>query len=259
MRKKWLGLKRAQALALAATILIPMCLGNSVWQAEGSSDGLCVHHTEHTDQCGYVEPVQGHECTHVYDTSHSIGNHVHDENCGYVQATAGSPCRYAVEGCPYCVVSWEWADPQGTLTESEDSWYLQWPGNDLLTRETLAELLPAQILATTDNGGKVELNLTWDLTQIPEDGAVDGDDTLTAELTATKENYALTEDAAPLKVTVKPGNEEKNAKGMAMPSGTPPYSCLLYTSRTGRAAVLNRLRLRKCFRYRKGFPPQSFS
>ena len=83
------------------------------------------------------------------------------------------------------------------------------------------------------------MNLTWDLTQIPEDGAVDGDDTLTAELTATKENYALTEDAAPLKVTVKPGNEEKNAKGMAMPSGTPPYSDHIINSVSPNGTVIN--------------------
>ena len=65
-------------------------------RAENSSPEtrLCEHHTEHTAECGYVAPTEGHECGHVHDEEcgyqeASECNHVHDENCGYVEALEG--------------------------------------------------------------------------------------------------------------------------------------------------------------------------
>lgn len=101
--------------------------------------GLCEHHTQHDDACGYSEGtaevpcnhehtedcytlvencVHGHteECYSAGSTepdlcSHACSeesgcitkelncNHEHDENCGYVPATAGTPCTYVCEIC----------------------------------------------------------------------------------------------------------------------------------------------------------------
>lgn len=54
-----------------------------------SEDTYCEHHPEHTEECGYVEAVEGQPCTHV-----------HDGECGYVkpveavEAVEGQPCTH---------------------------------------------------------------------------------------------------------------------------------------------------------------------
>ena len=42
-----------------------------------TGDGLCPHHTAHTDACGYASPVLGRECTH----SHNDGCYLTQTNC----------------------------------------------------------------------------------------------------------------------------------------------------------------------------------
>ena len=73
-------------------------------QSGGTTIECCEHHTEHTPECGYVAPTEGHECGHVHDEScgyQETGecNHVHDEECGYVEASEGSPCTYICKIC----------------------------------------------------------------------------------------------------------------------------------------------------------------
>ena len=80
---------------------------------------LCDHHTEHTDECGYVEAVEGSPCTHVHDEAcgyaepigevlcactetDDTGALVHTEGCGYVAPVAGSDCTHAHDdACGY--------------------------------------------------------------------------------------------------------------------------------------------------------------
>ena len=125
VRRKW---KKFSALALAVVFM-----GTSTNLTAFAAEN-CEHHT-HNDVCGYVEAVEGADCTHehgdeccskvevcVHEHDENCGdaegscthtcsvesrcittkencNHSHDENCGYVQAVEGSPCTYACEEC----------------------------------------------------------------------------------------------------------------------------------------------------------------
>lgn len=118
----------------------------------------------------------------------------------------GTPCSYAENGCPYCITEWTWVDPEEMLVEMDGSWGMGMPGvsaDTPLTRDELSTMLPTQINATADNGDTQTLDITWDLTAIPEEGATGGDYTITASL--ADDTYALTEDAAPLTVTLQLG------------------------------------------------------
>ena len=221
MRNKRFGIKRGQALVLVVAMLLSLCLPSMVVHAEGTSDGLCVHHPEHTDECGYAE------------------------------AEESSSCQYATKGCPYCVVSWSWAGNQNNMTKGENGWVLSVPGGDeenSITTETIKNMLPTKIDATMGDGMPKTLDLIWDLTEILETGVVSGDCTLTASLdtipqqvedgnadtsasdeAATSEKgdntagdvstqsgdtavpsdkYALANGADPLEITVKLGSED---------------------------------------------------
>ncbi|OUN41002.1 hypothetical protein B5G26_12735 [Anaerotignum lactatifermentans] len=67
--------------------------------------GLCEHHTQHDDACGYSEGTAEIPCSHEYNescgglTDPTACNHTHDEACGYVPATAGTPCTFVCEVC----------------------------------------------------------------------------------------------------------------------------------------------------------------
>lgn len=238
--------KRVLSVILTLTILLSLCPPYAPVSAEPEYDGFCVHHPAHTAECGYGEAVKGQPCTHVHDEScgyteaveenpcdmectdmdgdgiadHIDGcvyrpaaegspcTHTHDETCGYVEASEASPCTYAVNGCPYCVVSWEWVDDQQLLTRLEDGWGMGLPGageDNPLTREAVAELLPGAITAMTHSGEEVTLEISWDLTALPEESIPDGDYSLTAAL---PESYTMTEEAAALTITLQIGGTE---------------------------------------------------
>ena len=239
-------IKRILSVILTLTILLSLCPPYAPVSAEPEYDGFCVHHPAHTAECGYGEAVKGQPCTHVHDEScgcaeaaeeipcdmecpdvdgdgiadHIDGcayrpaaegspcTHTHDETCGYVEASEASPCTYAVNGCPYCVVSWEWVDDRQLLTRLENGWGMGLPGageDNPLTREAVAELLPGAITAMTHSGEEVTLEISWDLTALPEESIPDGDYSLTAAL---PEAYALTEEAAALTITLQIGGTE---------------------------------------------------
>ena len=101
------------------------------------SDGLCEHHTQHDEGCGYTEGVSEQPCIHehteecyalvtncVHTHNESCGGladptacthvcgedtgcvtktlncqHQHDESCGYTPAVAGTPCGFVCEVC----------------------------------------------------------------------------------------------------------------------------------------------------------------
>ena len=103
-----------------------------------STGGLCEHHPQHDDACGYsegtaevpcshehtedcyqlvtncvhahtaecysegsTEPICGHVCSEENGciTKELNCNHEHDASCGYVPATAGTPCNFVCESC----------------------------------------------------------------------------------------------------------------------------------------------------------------
>lgn len=83
-------LKKQQLFILSVITAVSVCAGSFPSYAEANENfadtGLCAHHSEHTEACGYAAP--GEE----------------------------SPCSYGVNGCAYCVVSWEWPEDQQILT-----------------------------------------------------------------------------------------------------------------------------------------------
>ena len=70
-----------------------------------STSGLCEHHTQHDESCGYTEGTAEISCSHEHDencgglTDPEACNHTHDEACGYVPATEGTPCTFVCEVC----------------------------------------------------------------------------------------------------------------------------------------------------------------
>lgn len=299
-------IRKVFAVALIAAICLSLYFVYAPASAEDlaltAQDGLCVHHPEHTaecgyyleagentcshvhdDICGYVAPVEAQPCSHTHDAAcgyveareavpcdqgctdldgdsvidHVAGcayqpaeagqpcTHVHDETCGYVEPVEGQPCThvhdefcgstalvetgvcvYAQAGCPYCVVDWQWSDPQGFLTQEADgSWSMDMPGvsaSNPVSASALQSFLPTEIATRMDNDTMPALAIAWDLTAIPADGATSGDYLLQAYL--ADPTYALTDAAAPLQVTLHLGGAETYDNELTIPGGTPPYS-----------------------------------
>lgn len=69
------------------------------------TSGLCEHHTQHDEICGYTEGTAEIPCSHEHNescgglTDPEACNHSHDETCGYVPATEGTPCTFVCEVC----------------------------------------------------------------------------------------------------------------------------------------------------------------
>ena len=185
----------------------------------------CTH--AHDETCGYVPPVEEQPCTHI-----------HDESCGYGVPAAAGVCVYAGAGCPYCVVDWQWSDPQQMLTQEEDgSWSLYVPGVSAsapISRQELQSLLPEEIAVYMDDMTRTTIAIAWDLTAVPDDAA--GDDYL-LEAYPADGTYALTETAQPLEVTLRLGGAETYA--LEMPSGDPPYSEHIVTGVSPAGTTIN--------------------
>ena len=125
MMWKW---KRPAAFLLAAAMIFTMP-GVPTFAVEAGASavhtGLCEHHLEHTEDCGYTEGTEGAACEHEHNEScypvlegsvsgntatpseaeeaqptecpHERGEH--DGTCGYIPATEGTPCGYTCEQC----------------------------------------------------------------------------------------------------------------------------------------------------------------
>lgn len=221
-----------------------LCIHHSAHDAacgyqEGTPAQPCTH--VHDAACGYREPIGEVPCDQGCADADGDGaidhaegcpyrpaqeaqpcNHVHDAACGYQAAGTASPCAYAQAGCPYCVRAWDWVDPLGALTQAEQGWVLALPGvgpEQPLTRDAAASLLPAQINATLQNGQPASLDLSWDLSSIPEEGTTAGMYPVLASL--ADPTYALPQGDA-LSITIQAGGAQTYA--LKMPSGEPPYA-----------------------------------
>lgn len=218
-----------------------LCIHHSAHDAacgyqEGTPAQPCTH--VHDAACGYREPIGEVPCDQGCadadgdgQIDHAAGcayrpaqeaqpcNHVHDAACGYRAAGPASPCAYAQTGCPYCVRTWAWVDPLGALAQAEQGWVLALPGvgpEQPLTRDAAASLLPAQINATLQNGQPASLDLSWDLSAIPEAGAAAGEYPVLASL--ADPTYALPQGDV-LSITIQAGGAQTYA--LEMPSGEP--------------------------------------
>lgn len=101
-------------LSMAVSVWEPVTY--AAGETEETETGLCPHHTVHTEECGYEEPVEEQPCGHVHDencgyeeqSEETVCTHEHDESCGYQEASEGSPCTYVCDIC------------NGTETEDEE-------------------------------------------------------------------------------------------------------------------------------------------
>ena len=70
-----------------------------------SESGLCEHHTQHDESCGYTERTAEIPCSHEHNencgglTDPEACNHTHDKACDFVPATEGTPCTFVCEVC----------------------------------------------------------------------------------------------------------------------------------------------------------------
>ena len=95
-------------LCMIVSLLPTMAFAEAGVQDSGivtSASGLCEHHTQHDESCGYTEGTAEIPCSHEHDescgglTDPEACNHSHDEACGYVPATEGTPCTFVCEVC----------------------------------------------------------------------------------------------------------------------------------------------------------------
>lgn len=112
--------KRIFSLFLCLTLCLSLLPAAALAETDAGWDeslGICPHHPEHTEECGYAAATQGKPCTHQHslecypegpnqedsfanqDTQALVCIHIHDESCGYVEDDPGHPCEYE---CPIC-------------------------------------------------------------------------------------------------------------------------------------------------------------
>ena len=100
--------RRILSIITALALCLSLC---PTWALAAEADpSLCKHHPEHTEDCGYTAPAEGHDCGHehtedCYTTDEAGGkvldcHHSHNSGCGYVQDDPGTPCGYECRICP---------------------------------------------------------------------------------------------------------------------------------------------------------------
>lgn len=98
---------RKRIFAAFVCLCMLMALVPSMAYADDTvyTGGLCEHHTQHDESCGYTEGTAEIPCSHEHTESYggltdpTACHHTHDEACGYVPATEGSPCTFVCEVC----------------------------------------------------------------------------------------------------------------------------------------------------------------
>lgn len=66
---------------------------------ESEENGLCEHHPQHTDECGYIEAQEEIPCNMGCADMDGDGTVDHAEGCTYQPAVEGQPCTYVCEIC----------------------------------------------------------------------------------------------------------------------------------------------------------------
>ena len=95
-------------LCMIVSLLPTMAFAEAGVQDSGivtSASGLCEHHTQHDESCGYTEGTAEIPCSHEHNecwgglTAPEACIPPHDDARGYVPATEGTPCTYVCEIC----------------------------------------------------------------------------------------------------------------------------------------------------------------
>jgi|GEM_PF-7028447 len=104
-------LRKPVAWLLTMAMVLGMIPDLGLTALASESDNLCLHHTEHTADCGYAEAAEARPCTHTHDESCGFtegaevvpcaceatdenGAIVHTEGCGYVAAIPAADCTH---------------------------------------------------------------------------------------------------------------------------------------------------------------------
>lgn len=145
-----------------------------------------------------------------------------DPASAYVLEADSTPYVLEVDSTPCVIIDdrqvtdWQWVGEEEFLVREDGVWYLSLPevGPELeVDREVLQALLPARLSAVLQDGFVEELELSWDLSAIPEEGAYEGSYSLTAALPG---GYLLAETAPALEVQLELGGAGMYAINVAL-------------------------------------------
>ena len=164
--------RRILSIITALALCLSLC---PTWAFATEADpSLCKHHPEHTEDCGYIAPTEGHDCGHRHtaecytlgvlpdadggdyyeigaDTENLLDcQHSHDSACGYVQADPGQPCGYA---CRICAIEALIAALPEQVTED----------NAEVVRARLDEILDLFTALNEDEQGQLDLSRVTEL------------------------------------------------------------------------------------------------
>lgn len=209
--------KRQGSLLLSILMAFSLCLScfTRYPVTVYAQENPCVHHPEHTAECGYVQGVPGSTCTHVcseesgclkvayvheHDETcgHTEGDeescthvcseesgcitkectHEHDESCGYAEEIPGHPCEFVCDLCD-CTCTSRCAGGAGNPTCPVCA---ENPQNCTFTAVTVDVNTGSGYAPCGAEGAKIEISLS-----------IDGDkvETATVDIALTEQEAAL--------------------------------------------------------------------
>lgn len=178
---------------LSVIVILPCCMNVTA----SREDGLCEHHPEHTQECGFTEDEPESSCTFDCEVCKKEAEEAEK------QKEPEEP-----KSSKQTIVSWSWESEELEWDQSAGLWKLGLPGaneEEKVTRKQLEEFLPEEISAKLEDDSEKKLKLSWDISGFPEEGAFEGSYTFTAGL---PEGYVPGDEAMPLKVSAELGGGE---------------------------------------------------
>ena len=106
LARRWLAVVLCLCMIFPSAAMAVAAAEEPAEETPAYTGGLCEHHLEHTEDCGYVEAVEGSPCQHEHtedcyaavpsesESVEPVCSHVHDESCGYSAPTEGTPCTH---------------------------------------------------------------------------------------------------------------------------------------------------------------------
>lgn len=209
--------KRQGSLLLSILMAFSLCLScfTRYPVTVYAQENPCVHHPEHTAECGYVQGGPGSLCTHVcseesgclkvacvHEHDETCGytegdeescthvcseesgcitkecTHEHDESCGYAEEIPGHPCEFVCDLCD-CTCTSRCADGAGNPTCPVCA---ENPQNCTFTAVTVDVNTGSGYAPCGAEGAKIEISLS-----------IDGDkvETATVDIALTEQEAAL--------------------------------------------------------------------
>lgn len=202
--------RKKRVLAFVIALFLVLCSGSEFVSAkeidqQTKSEGICEHHTEHTEECGYeTEGGCSYQCEICSSGENKKEGKVKEgetkDNTSFNEAK--NSAKAASDKADQTVTDWSWNDSEEVFVWSKENkrWEAAFPGvseEQPLTAEALGEMLPQSVTAEID-GEKKEVAVTWDLSAMPESTS-NGEYTISAEL---EDGYTLAAEADTLSAAV---------------------------------------------------------